>query len=259
MSNNYSEIYKYILAHPDFLDRHPVQILFFKNIESYVYLPGKEGCGNVLLIPESEDPVTSILKFDEEGESEIYHPFVSSSFVSLSEAFDYFNLIKNITETKYSKNRLMKLYQLALQTAEALKIPVPAVILLGKNNTYLNELSPAGFITNLNCAVFANSGISALSFSLFHEFRHAWQRYYKVPEFLNHHPYDPFCGSYKYNLQPDEVDANAFASLCIKRMGYDYRDFIMNNYVPENFSLVEKHMTNIHHFGSSQWVLPEVV
>lgn len=51
-------------------------------------------------------------------------------------------------------------------------------------------------------------------FAIAHELRHVWQLNYKKEKFFSDYKPSNFCSSLKeYNLQPAELDANAFAGL----------------------------------------------
>ena len=137
---------------------------------------------------------------------------------------------------RISPKRLKLIYQHGLRISNLLNIQMPSLVVVENHEIEGNRAlrrSPMdkNDKTTGDFIYLTLQGLPYMIHSLAHELRHSWQQYNGTGFFENYRDVSEMGGLYIY--QPEELDADAFASIYVSSLGYDglrYRFSDMDEY-----------------------------
>lgn len=187
--------------------------------EQIVCLIG-EGYKTGLCLIQNTDNVISILRDAFTGEMHKIKCYNIGS-ININQVIEGINI-----NTQVTGKRLIEMYRHAMVVSKKLNIKTPLIIATLKDGkrrawryTAIDENDhPIGDIIYIT-----PQAMPRMIHSVIHELRHCWQEYSKAEEYYKDYKdawYEEEA-SYEYYCQPEEIDADAFASLYLNSQGYD--------------------------------------
>ena len=219
---NMRKVYEFLVKHPELLEILPAQIILVDSMP--IWLDEKCRSKNCVLIREANDDaktgicfllnnghvIETLLDILDRNNTGDIPVFTAPS------KMDYVNVA---VDTRITAEQLLSTYKFALTVAEKLRIPVPLIIytdMLHENGNTDTLYDPTNWKITNSIVQLSLREINGMKFSLLHEFRHIWQAHYTNyrSEYREYKDHD-----WDYYCDPYEVDANAYACVCLESMG----------------------------------------
>lgn len=226
-----NKMYGFIEKHQDFYDRVPAQLMIVDKAPDYILEGDKNNPCFIAISPNSEMFV--ILLVNSKSMDEVFkNIYYKKQVVQAFEVDTFRNYLDIDFSTKVTAAVLKKLMHHAWEVTKKLKIDCPQIFVVDADSMDTKNLRaqrrtimrkqgnkevPVGDVLLINYT----GDEARMIHSLAHELRHCWQQY-KTDDFYKDYKDVSEIGA-SYFLQLEEIDADAYASLYVESLGYDWR------------------------------------